>query len=134
MKKAEKTITICGQEVKMLYCAASETGYEVISGKSSDIFSSKVAERDKAGKPTKIDPPAAMMDDYIKLAISSIVAAYDRDDQEAPVSAKEIMYEATPEEITNLIQAVIALRLEWYKIPSVVKPETEETEDSEKNA
>ena len=27
-----KTITICGKDVELLYCAATETGYESISG------------------------------------------------------------------------------------------------------
>ena len=32
--KTEKTITICGKEVKLLYCAATENGYEQLAGQS----------------------------------------------------------------------------------------------------
>ena len=71
----EKTIKICGKDVIMRYCAGAETGYEILSGKSSDVFVPTVAERDKNGKPIKFDPPKAMTDDYIKLATAAIIAA-----------------------------------------------------------
>ena len=63
-------------DVKMLYCAASETGYQDLSGKTMDIFIPKFDIQD--GKAVMTAPPAATDADYIKLATACIVAAYQR--------------------------------------------------------
>ena len=129
----EKTIQICGKDVIMRYCAGAETGYEILSGKLSDVFVPTVTERDDNGKPIKFDPPKATADDYIKLATAAIIAAYDfRSDEhhtvEPPVTIKDILFSASPSEITSLIQTVVELRTKWYAIPSTV-PETEFEEE-----
>ena len=132
----EKTITICGKEVGMLYCAAAETGFEDLSNKSSEIFSPVVLKRDADGNPIEVAKPEANEKDYIYLAIASIVAYYAKNGSEAPVKTEDILYDANSQEITNLIVTVIQLRKEWYKVPAVVKPEMEEKEGDkqEKNA
>ena len=116
---SEKTIQICGKDVQMRYCAAAETGYERLSGQSSDIFVPEV-ERDDEGNITNVKQ-RAKADDYIKLAIAAIIAAYARQNEESPITADDIMYDATPQEVTTLITTVIELRAKWYEIPSVVK-------------
>lgn len=130
----EKTITILGKEVRMRYCAAAETGYEALSGKSSTIFSPIVEERDEEGKATKVKQPAAATDDYIMLAISAIIAAYARNNENAPITAEDILYEATPTEITELMLAVVTLRNQWYGIPDIVPAsETDEQPKDDPN-
>ena len=118
---AEKTITICGKEVRMRDCAAAETGFESLSGKRIDVFSGTPTEWDAEGKPTKFDPPAATTQDYLTLAVAAIVAAYSRNDEEPLVTSEDILYDASPQEVTNLLTTVVLLRVEWYKVPDVVK-------------
>ena len=127
MKK--ETITICGQQIDMIYCAAAETGYERLSGKSSEVFSPQM-ELDEEGNPLTNDEghviyrkPEAGLDDYLKLSIAAIIAAYAKDGKDAPITAEAIMYEATPGEITAMITTIIALRKEWYNIPSIINTE-----------
>lgn len=127
----EKTINICGKEVSIRYCAATETGFEQLSGKSSDIFTPK-PERDSDGNIVGY-APLANMDDYIKLSIAAIIAAYSAKGEDAPVTAEDVMYNASSKDISGMLTAVIQLRNQWYDIPSVVKPETEETSEP-KNA
>ena len=134
---SEKTIQICGKDVQMRYCAAAETGYERLSGQSSDIFVPEV-ERDDEGNITNVKQ-RAKADDYIKLALAAIIAAYARNTEESPVTAEEILYDAAPDEVTNLVTSVIELRAKWYEIPSVVKQdepadEEDENDDKPKNA
>lgn len=134
---SEKTIQICGKDVQMRYCAAAETGYERLSGQSSDIFVPEV-ERDDEGNITNVKQ-RAKADDYIKLSIAAIIAAYARQNEESPITADDIMYDATPQEVTTLITTVIELRAKWYEIPSVVKQdepadEEDENDDKPKNA
>ena len=116
---SEKTIQICGKDVQMRYCAAAETGYERMSGQSSDIFVPEV-ERDDEGNITNVKQ-RAKADDYIKLALAAIIAAYARNNEESPATA----------EVTNLVTSVIELRAKWYNIPSVVKQDEQPTDEEE---
>ena len=127
MNKIE-TITLCGKKVKIMYCAATETGYEIVADKSSQVFLPTILERDENGKITKAEPPAATLDDYIKLALAGIVAAYESEDEnkKPPVTSKDILYHATSEEVTNLVATIGKLRKEWYNVPDVVASEQQQ--------
>ena len=114
----EKTITICGKEVKMRYCAAAETGYEQMSGKSiGDIDFTK-------------------QEDLIRLSLAAILAAYLRDEAKAPITDEDIILDAKPKELIEMFKTILELRASWYEVPAVVKPEMEEKEGDkqEKNA
>lgn len=126
---AEKTITICGREVQMRYCAAAETGYERLSGQSSDIFVPDV-EKDEEGNIKSVTQKAKA-DDYIKLAIAAIIAAYARKEQDPPITADDIIYDAEPDEVSQLITSVVELRAKWYNIPSVVSEQNDAPEETE---
>ena len=128
----EKVITICGKQVSMRYCLAAEEKFEETTGRSIEIFNPEVKERDEKGKATKIDPAKATKKDYKELAYAAIFAAYKRNGTEPPITKKEILYEANAEDVLTIIAAVIELRLLWYNIPSIVKPEIEETEEEQK--
>lgn len=126
---AEKTIKICGREVQMRYCAAAETGYERLSGQSSDIFVPDV-EKDEEGNVKNVIQKAKA-DDYIKLAIAAIIAAYARKEQDPPITADDIIYDAEPEEVSQLITSVVELRAKWYNIPAVVSEQSDAPEEKE---
>lgn len=121
-----KTITICGKDVEMLYCAATETGYESLSGQSCEIFIPEIS-KDKKGKE-QIRMRATTRD-YIQLAVAAVIAAYTRKGEDAPVTADDILYNATSQEVTKLITTVIELRNAWYQVPSVIKPEDDIQKD-----
>ena len=106
----EKTITICGKEVKMRYCAATETGYEQMSGKSIG------------------DIDFAKEEDLIRLSLAAILAAYLRDNADAPVTSSDILSDAKPKELIEMFKVLLELRAAWYEVPAVVKPEMEEKE------
>lgn len=137
---SEKTIQICGKDVQMRYCAAAETGYERLSGQSSDIFVPEV-ERDDEGNITNVINHAKA-EDYIKLGLAAIFAAYSRKDEDAPIKAEEILYDAEPGEVQNLINTVMELRAKWYEVSPVVAEKSDiqesteeaENEDKQKNA
>jgi len=121
-----KTITICGKDVELLYCAATETGYESISGQSCEIFIPEIS-KDKKGKE-QIRMRATTRD-YIQLAVAAVIAAYTRKGEDAPVTADDILYNATSQEVTQLITTVIELRNAWYLVPSIIKPEDDTQKD-----
>ena len=125
MNKIE-TITLCGKKVKIMYCAATETGYEIVAEKSSQVFLPTILERAENGKVTKAEPPAATLDDYIKMALAGIIAAYESEDKKPPVTSKDILYHATSEEVTNLVATIGKLRAAWYNVPDVVASEQQQ--------
>ena len=132
---SEKTIKICGKDVQVRYCLASETGFEVLSGKDASIFlPTPTGEKDENGKPI-FNMPKPSTDDLLRLSIASILAAYECKGQEPPINVDDILYNATPDEVTTLIATTIELRMKWYRLADTVKPETtEQKEDDVKNA
>ena len=123
-----KTITICGKEVEMLYCAATETGYESISGQSCEIFIPQSIKDNNGHEQIQL---RATTTDYIRLAIAAVIAAYQRQGEEAPVTADDILYNATSKEVQTLITTVIELRTAWYLVPAVIKDEDVKNEDDD---
>lgn len=128
----EKTIQICGKQVTMRYCAATETGYEKISGKSSAIFVPEI-EKDEDGNIKSVKQNAKT-EDFIILAVAAIIAAYQRNHETAPVTADDIIYEANPAEVTELLKTICELRNEWYNIPPVVNADENMTDDEKEAA
>lgn len=99
----EKTITICGKEVKLLYCAATENGYEQLAKKSiGEIDFSK-------------------QEDLLRLSVAAIIAAYQRDKQESPIESQDILYDAKPKDIIELFKAVLEARAAWYDVPLILE-------------
>ena len=130
----EKIVKINGKDVHVRYCLAAEQGFEILSGKSIEVFNPSILERDEEGNPTKFGVPEATTEDYAELAFAAIVAAYKKNDEKSPIEAKELLYDTPREDLHNLIAAVTELRLKWYNIPSVVQPETKKKSKKEKNA
>ena len=134
----EKTITICGKDVTILYCAATETGYERLAQKGIDVFLPTFGPNpDKPEETIMTAPPTANTEDYLQLAIAAIVAASESKKQEVPITADDLLYRATKAEVTALITAVIELRNEWYGLSKVIsdsamKPAEREDPDDKK--
>ena len=129
----EKTITICGQQVKMRYCAATEIGYEKLSDKSSAIFVPEII-KDENGTITDVKQNATLSD-FVQLAIAGIIAAYDSENDDAPVTAKQILNEAAGNEVSKMVTTIVELRNDWYSVPNVAVTNdyVEEQEEKEKN-
>ena len=120
MNYSEKTITICGKEVKLLYCTAAENGFEQLAQKSIG------------------DIDFTRQEDLLMLSIASIIAAYQRNGEEPPIESKEILYEAKPAEIVELFKTVLEVRAKWYDVPLVLEEsikaeQTDQPDEQPKN-
>jgi hypothetical protein len=115
-----KKITICGKEVELFYCAATENGYERISGgKTIGVFI-PTFKMDEEGNQVIDQLPAATNEDYIMLAMAGIVAADTYYKREAVINSEDILYNATPTERRLLIDTIVELRNEWYEVPKII--------------
>ena len=101
--KTERTIHILDRDVRLRYCAATESGFEQLRKKSIyqiDFHSNE---------------------DMIALSLAAIIAAYARSEEEAPINSDDLLYDAAPQDIITLMTATIELRNEWYNVPKVVE-------------
>lgn len=115
-----KKITICGKEVELFYCAATENGYERISGgKTIGVFI-PTFKTDEEGNQVIDKLPEATNEDYMLLAIAGIVAADTYNKRDAVISSEDILYNATPTERKLLIETIVELRNEWYEVPKII--------------
>ena len=124
-----KTITICGREVTLAYCNATEIAFKMLSdGNIADFFTDDVF-------PSINAKPARMPDmrKTILLVLAAINTHYDYIGTESPVTDRELMYEAGPNDIPAALSAVIELYGNFYATPKD-EPEEGEEEDTQKNA
>lgn len=104
----------------MLYCAATENGYEYISHNSINIFIPTFG-KDVDGNDIIVEPAKATIGDFLSLAMAAIVAYYAKKEKNAPIKDDYILYDATPQERNDLITAIVELRSQWYAVPKVVE-------------
>lgn len=126
----EKKIKIDGKDVSMIYCAATENGYESMSGKSINVFVPEFG-KDENGNSVITRPPQSTLGDFVTLAISGIIAAYTWKGEDMPITAEYVLYNATPFERNDLITSIIELRQEWYSLPQTVEDTLKKESDSE---
>lgn len=104
-----KEITLCGKQVTLAYCYATEIAYKEMS--DEDIFDYAQAA---------VEAIQAQRDPDIKKTIYAIIAcmmAYYEDKDKAPVKDSEIMREATPVEIGTAMLTILSMRQEFYHVP-----------------
>ena len=129
-----KEITICGKQVTLAYCFATEITYKDITGEDLIDF----VEHAIACIRKKKDPDAKRT----LSAILSLAMAYDQwkeeDGKEAQqqLTLKELMNEAAPAEICMAMLSVLDLRSQFYHVSKSDEEEVkaEEKEGEEKNA
>lgn len=130
----KKEITIGGKQVSIIYCTATENGYESFSGRSINAFVPMLGTDDEGNTIVK-EQAQATIGDFVMLAMAGIVAAATKDGVETPVTSEYILYEATPQERNDLITAIVELRNEWYQVPKLVEDELKkEAEQAEQSA
>ena len=113
-----KEITICGKQVTLAYCYATEISYKILSDEDVIDFGQEIVEKIQHEQMPDIRKT-------IYLILAAMNAYYESKDEKAPVSGKELMYECTPQEIGQALSVIIGLRSQFYHVP------TDEPEDKE---
>ena len=104
-----KEITLCGKQVTLAYCYATEIAYKDLSNEDMLDYAKHAVEAIQAQR----DPD-------IKRTIFTILAcmmAFYEDADKAPVKDSEIMKEATPVEICTAMLTILSIRNEFYHVP-----------------
>ena len=104
-----KEITLCGKQVTLAYCYATEIAYKDLSNEDMLDYAKHAIESIQAQR----DPD-------IKRTIFAIIAcmmAYYEDADKAPVKDSEIMKQATPVEIGTAMLTILSMRSEFFHVP-----------------
>ena len=113
-----KEITICGKQVTLAYCYATEISYKILSDEDIIDFGQEVVEKIQHEQMPDIRRT-------IYLIIASMQSYYESKGEQCPITDKELMYECTPKEIGMALGIIIGLRTNFYYVPS------DEPEDKE---
>ena len=113
-----KEITICGKQVTLAYCYATEISYKILSDEDIIDFGQEIVEKIQHEQMPDIRRT-------IYLIIASLQSYYESKGETCPITDKELMYECTPQEIGMALGIIIGLRTNFYHIPS------DEPEDKE---
>lgn len=108
----QKEIQLCGKQVFVAYCFATEIAFKNFTGENIENFD--------VNNPEHI----------IYLILSAIAAYYQKHETDAPVKDTDLMYEAEPTDLIEALNEVMKLRAEWYKLPKGDKAD-EKPEDAE---
>ena len=122
-----KEITICGKPVTLAYCYATEISYKILSDEDIIDFNKEIAKNIKKKQMPDIRRT-------IYLILASMSAYYESRDEKAPVTDKDLMNEATPQEVGLALGTIIGLRAQFYHLPSEEpldeQPDRKEQDDS----
>jgi hypothetical protein len=120
-------ITICGKQVTLAYCYATEISYKILSDEDIIDFGQEVIEKIQHEQMPDIRKT-------IFLILASMNAYYESKGEKASVSDKELMYECTPQEIGQALGVIIGLRSQFYHVPTDEPKDKPTGEKKEKNA
>jgi hypothetical protein len=126
-----KEITLCGQQVTIGYCYATEIGYKILSDQDITDF---IAEAIPALQDERMPNPQ----NTIYLIVAAIQAYYeslpvgpDGKKPEPPVKDSDIIYHGDPLEIGTAIGTILSLRNDFYHVPKD-EPKDNETKKGKK--
>ena len=112
-----KEITLCGKQVMVAYCFATEIAFKKFTGTNVDEFD--------ATNPEHI----------IYIILSAIATYYQKEGTDAPVKDEALMYDVQPRELIDALNEVLKLRADWYQLPKGDKKDEKPAEEQEeKNA
>lgn len=116
-----KEITICGKQVTLGYCFATEISYKILAEEDiTDFIESAIKDIQDKRMPD--------MRKSIYAILAAMTAYCDANGvKDYPITDEDIMFNATPTEIGTAIGTIIGLRSEFYRIP---KDEQEEESDN----
>ena len=110
-----KEITLCGKQVTLAYCYATEIAYKNMTNEDMFDYIQKAVEAIQNQRDPDIEKTI--------YAILACMMAYYEDADKAPVKDSEIMKQATPVEIGTAMLTILSMRSEFYHVP---KDEPEE--------
>lgn len=109
MKKSE--IKIAGKAVTLCYCYATEIAFKQLAERDINDFMLDAGAQLRENRMPDVRQT-------IFLLLASMTAYYNSVEEQAPVTDKDLMNEATPQELGEALGTVLRLRGEFYAVPA----------------
>lgn len=124
-----KEITLCGKQVTLAYCYATEIAYKDLSDEN---ISDYIQEAVNCIQQKLNDPDTKRT---IFAILACMLAYYQSKGEDAPLKDSDLMNEADPMEIGNAIITIVGMRMDFYHIPKgePKDPEPKTEEEHKKN-
>ena len=106
-----KEITLCGKQVVLAYCYATEIGYKTLSDEDIIDFGSEIAEKIQQQQMPDIKRT-------IFLILASMNAYYESIHSETPITDKDLLYKSDPKEVGVALGTILGLRGKFYHLPT----------------
>ena len=104
-----KEVTICGKQVTLAYCYATEIEFKNLCNEDMFDYAKHAIESIQAERDPDIEKT-------IYAIISSMMAYYEEKDK-APIKDTDLMKDAKPVEIGTAMLAILSMRAEFYHVP-----------------
>ncbi len=104
-----KEVTICGKQVTLAYCYATEIAFKNLCNEDMFDYAKHAIESIQAERDPDIEKT-------IYAIIASMMAYYE-DKDKAPIKDTDLMKEAKPVEIGTAMLAILSMRAEFYHVP-----------------
>ena len=129
-----KEITICGKQVTLAYCYATEISYKILADQDIMNFMQEVSDALQA-EPQQM--PDIRKTIFLLLAsmqsyYDSLPAGQDGQKPQPPVTDEDLMYHCTPQDLGVALGTILGLRSQFYHLP-IDEPEEKEPKDKRKN-
>jgi len=105
----QQQIKLCGKEVHLAYCYATEISYKLLAEEDIHYFIKQAGEL-----ATKGIVPDVRKSFYLILA--AISAYYDSKSEEMPITDKDLMNECDPQDFGNALKVIVSMYAEFYKL------------------
>lgn len=105
-----KEVSLAGKNITLAYCYGTEIAYKKFTGDDADDFFMQAIPAIQNEKMPDIEK-------LVYMILSCIVAYYEQE-SDYPVTDREIMQNVTPQELGFVLGTIIALRAEFYYVPS----------------
>ena len=119
-----KEITLCGKQVSLSYCYATEISYKMLADEEIENYMADAVQELSNNKMPDIRRS-------IFLIIAAMQAFYEPANEEIPIDDKALMYECSPKDMGTAIGTILSLRSQFYHVPSG-EPE-DKKEDTKEN-
>ena len=106
----QQTIQICGKDVNLAYCYATEISFKVLAEEEIHDFLREATAKVQAKQMPDIRKA-------IFLILAAASAYYESKGEELPITDKDLMNEAGPEEFGTALGTCIKLYMEFYHLP-----------------
>ena len=128
-----KEITLCGKQVTLAYCYATEISYKILSDEDVISFGKEITEKIQHEQMPDIRKTIYLILASMQSYYDSLPAGQDGQKPQSPVTDHDLMYHCTPQEIGQALGTVLGLRGQFYHIPADEPKDKPEEGNAPKN-